>query len=115
MSKASAKLDAARTIVAAVNARDAALYASVFAENAVVRLYDGPVRISGRSAIEENRRRHFAAHPNMRCELQHLVEIGDVVVMHDRVQLTTDAEASDIVEIYSFDEKELISKVDVVQ
>ena len=113
--KPSAHLEAARTIVAAVNSKDAALYASVFADDAVVRLYDGPVRITGRAEIEENRRRHFAAHPHIRCEIQHLAAIGNVVVMHDRVWLAHDGVASEVVEIYAFDDDGLISKVDVVQ
>lgn len=107
--------DAARTIVAAVNAQDAELYASVFAENAIVRLYDGPTRISGQRAIEENRRRHFALHPHIRCEIQHIAEIGNVVILHDRVWLTEGASPTDVAEIFTFDDDGLIAVVDVIQ
>lgn len=115
MNERTSQLQAARTIVAAVNAGDAALYASVFAEDAIVRLYGGPTRVSGRAALVENRRRHFAAHPSIHCEIQHLAAVGNVVVMHDRVRLGPDAEAMDVVEIYTFDDRGLIKQVDVIQ
>ncbi len=52
--------EAARTIVRAVNAKDADLYASVCAEDVIVQIYDGPVRMTGRRMLQENRSRHFA-------------------------------------------------------
>jgi uncharacterized protein (TIGR02246 family) len=100
-----ARADAARTIVKAVNAKDPELYASVFAEDAIVQLYEGPVRLTGREALHENRRDHFARYPQIRCEIQYLAEIGDIVIMHDRVWLEPNTQApSDVVEIFSFDE-----------
>jgi len=116
LKKSTAQVEAARTVIRAVNAKDSKLYVSVFAENAVVQLYSGPVRVTGRQMLEENRRRHFALYPHIRSEIQHLVQIGDTVVMHDRVWLNPDTEAPvDVVEIYSFGEDGLISKIDVIQ
>ena len=107
--------EAARLIIQAVNSRDASLYASVFAQNALIQIYAGPVRIAGRQAIEENRRRHFSLHPEVRAEIRHLVEIGNLAIMHDQVRLTRDGRPSDVVEIFTCGEDGLIVKVDVVQ
>ena len=110
------RADAARTIIRAVNAQDAELYVSVCAENVVVKIYDGPVRVTGRQTLQENRARHFALYPQIRAEIQHLVEIGDVVIMHDRVWLSPGTQAlGDIVEIFTFDDEGLIGKIDLVQ
>ena len=116
MRDSSSLSEAARTIVRAVNAGDAELYGSVFAEHAIVQLYGGPVRMTGRRAVEENRRHHFALYPQIRCEIQHLAEIGNVVIMHDRVWLTPETRTpGDVVEIFTFDEGGLIAKVEVIQ
>ena len=115
MNDSSARKEAARTIIQAVNAKDAELYASVFAEEAIVQLYDGPVRITGRSALQENRASHFARYPEIRCEILHLIEISNIVIMHDRVWLSSSTTPVDVVEIFTFDAKGLISKVAVIQ
>jgi hypothetical protein len=111
----SASLRAVRTIVEAVNAKDSDLYVSVFADDAVVQMYDGPVRVRGRQELSKNRAQHFLRFPEARSEIQHLVEIGPFVIMHDRVWLHgKDDPASDIVEIFTF-ENGLIAKVEVMQ
>ena len=116
MNDSSARKEAARTIIQAVNAKDAELYASVFAEEAIVQLYDGPIRITGRSMLQENRASHFARYPEIRCEILHLIEIGDIVIMHDRVWLSSSTQTPvDVVEIFTFDAEGLISKVAVIQ
>jgi hypothetical protein len=103
-------------IIDAVNIKNPRLYASFFAEQAVVKLYDGAVRVRGRASLLENRSRHFTLYPQTRSEIQHLVEIGNVVIMHDRVWLTDDQKTpAEIVEIFHFNEADLIDRVDVIQ
>ena len=111
----SARLDAARNIVAAVNAKDAAMYARDLAADVVVTMYDGETRLRGRAEVEANRTEHFRRHPDARNELVHLVEIDDRVVMHDRVWLTPgQEEAADIVEVFTFTGDEIV-RIDVLQ
>jgi hypothetical protein len=108
-------VEVARSVVDAVNARDATAYVAAFAEDAEIRLYDGEVRLRGRSEIEQNRRRHFERYPDIRAEVLHLVEIGDRVVRHDRVWLAGEAApAVDIVEIVTFRGGAIV-RVDVIQ
>jgi hypothetical protein len=107
-------LQAVRTIIEAVNTKDVEKYASVFADSAVVQMYGGPVRVRGREELKNNRAAHFRRYPQARSEIQHLVEIGPYVIMHDRVWLHADQTFSDIVEVFTF-ENDLIVKVAVIQ
>lgn len=107
--------EAARTIIEAVNEKNADKYVSVVAEDVIVQIYQGPVRITGREALRQNRSQHFARFPKAHAEIQHLVEIGSTVVMHDRVWLQgKSGDPSDIVEIFTFKDG-LIVKVEVIQ
>lgn len=110
-----ARLAAARTIIEAVNARDADLYTRAMADDVVMALYGGDVRLRGRDAVRDNRANHFRAHPEIRSTIIHLVAIDDRVVMHDQVWLNADQERpADIVEVFTFQD-DLIVRVDVIQ
>lgn len=109
------RLDAARNIVAAVNAKDAVLYTRDLAEDVVVAMYDGDIRLRGRAAVQANREEHFRRHPEARNELVHLVEIDHRVVMHDQVWLSPEQkQAADIVEVFTFSGGEIV-RIDVLQ
>lgn len=107
---------AARTIIEAVNEKNPDKYVSVFADDAVVQIYQGPVRIVGREALRQNRAQHFERFPKAYSEIQHIVEIGSTVVMHDRVWLQgkSEGEPAEIVEIFTFKDG-LIVRVEVIQ
>lgn len=107
--------EAARTIIEAVNEKNPDKYVSVFADDVVVQIYRGPVRITGREALRQNRAQHFKRFPKAHSEIQHLVEIGSTVVMHDRVWLNgKSGDPAEVVEIFTFKDG-LIVGVDVVQ
>ncbi len=111
----SPKLDAARNIISAVNAKDSDQYVRDLGADIVVAMYDGEVRLRGREAVRENRGRHFRNHPEARNELVHLIEIDNRVVMHDRVWLSADqAEPADIVEVFTFERGQIV-RIDVIQ
>ncbi len=113
--ESSRRLDAARNIVDAVNAKDSELYIRDLAQDVVVAMYDGEVRLRGRDAVRQNRENHFRAHPEARNELVHLVEIDDRVVMHDLVWLTPGrSRPADIVEVFTFEGHEIV-RIDVIQ
>ncbi|MEM8909396.1 MAG: nuclear transport factor 2 family protein, partial [Bacteroidota bacterium] len=87
-----------RNLIAAVNAKDAEKYVEGFAEQ--VQIYvDTLLRIEGRNRLKDNRAKHFQQHPQVRSEIQHLVEIDNKVIMHDKVWFdTSDPIGKDIVE-----------------
>lgn len=117
MEAPSPRIQAIQTILKAVNSGNAELYASVFAEDAVVKMYEGPVRVNGRESLQENRKNHFLRFPKTHAEIIHLAEIGDdIVVMHDRVWLSKDqGEPAELVEVFRFNDSGLIEFVDVIQ
>ena len=111
----SPRLDSARNIVEAVNAKESEQYVRDLHEDVIVTMYDGDVRLRGKQAIQANRENYFQIFPNARNELVHLVEIDNRVIMHDKVWLNGDkSQPSDIVEIFTFDGDKII-RIDVVQ
>jgi hypothetical protein len=111
----SVPIQAVRTVIEAVNTKDADKYAAVFAPDAVVQMYGGPVRVRGREELKNNRAQHFRRFPQARSEIQHLVEIGSFVILHDRVWLHGDDESpADIVEVFTFEDNSIV-KVEVIQ
>ena len=73
------------------------------------------MKINGREDLKANRANHFKNHPHVRSEIQHLVEIDNKVIMHDKVWLDdSDTEGQNIVEIFTFENGEVI-RVDVIQ
>ncbi|MEP4050971.1 MAG: nuclear transport factor 2 family protein [Litorimonas sp.] len=112
----SAKMLAAANIVDAVNAKSADQYGRDLHSDVLVKMYDGAVVLRGRDAVIQNRRQHFENNPDARNELIHLVEIDNRVVMHDKVWLdgNSEGEASDIVEVFTFEDDKII-QIDVIQ
>lgn len=113
--ESSMRLDAARNIVDAVNAKDSERYIRDLAQDVVVTMYDGETRLRGRDAVRQNRENHFRTHREARNELVHLIEIDDRVVMHDRVWLNAGvSRPADIVEVFTFKGDEIV-RIDVIQ
>ena len=107
--------EAARTIIEAVNEKNPDKYISVVADDVVVQIYRGPVRIVGREALRQNRSQHFKQFPKAHSEIQHIVQIDSTVVMHDRVWLHgKSGDPAEIVEIFTFKDG-LIVRVEVIQ
>ena len=102
------------TIIDAVNEKNAEKYVEGFAEN--IQIFVGTeMKIEGKENLKINRANHFKNHPNVRSEIQHLVEIDNKVIMHDKVWLdNSDNLGQNIVEIFTFKNGE-ISRVDVIQ
>ena len=101
-------------MIAAVNDRDAEAYAHHFTDDVVV-FVEGDIKVNGKRQLLKNRKQHFNDHPQVRAEIQHLVEIDDRVIMHDQVWLHGDQDTSaDIVEIMTF-RNDKISRMEVIQ
>ena len=101
-------------MIDAVNEKDAEKYVRGFADNVQVYV-ESEMKVNGRKNLINNRARHFENHPNVRSEIQHLVEIDNKVIMHDKVWLDkTDREGQNIVEIFTFKNGKVV-RVDVIQ
>ncbi|MEL6561971.1 MAG: nuclear transport factor 2 family protein [Bacteroidota bacterium] len=102
------------SLIEAVNEKDAGKYVASFAENVEIFI-DSKMVISGREAIKVNRANHFENHPEIRSEIQYLVEIDNKVVLHDKVWLDeADVNGQNIVEVFTFNDGEVV-RVDVIQ
>lgn len=110
----SQQLKIVRNMIDAVNQKDAAQYVEGVADT--IKVYvDNVLRVEGREALQENRAKHFERYPETRSEIQHLVEIDQKVVMHDKVWLySKDYQGQDIVEIFTFQDGRVV-RMDVIQ
>ncbi|MBW1296704.1 nuclear transport factor 2 family protein [Aquimarina litoralis] len=102
------------SMIAAVNEKNAEKYVAEFAENVKV-FVESEIKVNGRESLKANRANHFKNHPNVTSEIQHLVEIDDKVILHDKVWLDeSDKAGQNIVEIFTFKNDKVI-RVDVIQ
>ncbi|MGY3792571.1 hypothetical protein [Aquimarina sp. 433] len=102
------------SIIDAVNEKNAEKYVLGFDQNVKV-FVESEIKIHGRENLKANRENHFKSHPNIISEIQHLVEIDDKVILHDKVWLDeSDKIGQNIVEIFTF-ENDKIVRVDVIQ
>lgn len=103
-----------KEMIDAVNNRDAEKYVEGFADEVKV-FVASEMKVQGKQGLIDNRAKHFERHPHVRSEIQHLVEIDNKVIMHDKVWLNkSDELGQDIVEIFTF-ENGKVTRVDVIQ
>ncbi len=103
-----------KEMIDAVNEKNAEAYVRGFADNVQV-LVETEVKVNGKNDLIKNRSKHFENHPHVRSEIQHLVEIDNKVVLHDKVWLDeSDNVGQDIVEIFTFENGQVV-KVEVIQ
>lgn len=101
-------------MIDAVNNKNPEKYVSGFANHVQV-FVDSALKIEGRENLKWNRATHFKNHPDVRSEIQHLVEIDHRVILHDKVWLNkSDQSGQNMVEIFTFENGE-VSRVDVIQ
>lgn len=102
------------SMIEAVNEKNAEKYVKGFADNVKV-FVESEMKVDGRENMKSNRANHFKNHPNVRSEIQHMVEIDNKVILHDKVWLDeSDKIGQNIVEIFTFVNEEVV-RVDVIQ
>ena len=103
-----------RNIIKSVNSGNADAYVEHLDEDFKAYL-EGELKIDGKEAFRKNRANHLKRFPNIHSEIQHLVEIDNKVIMHDKLWLRgKDGKVNNIVEIFTF-ENEKIIRMDVIQ
>lgn len=103
-----------KEMIDAVNEKNAKEYVKGFADEVQV-FVESDLKVNGKEDLIENRAKHFESHPNVRSEIQHLVEIDNKVIMHDKVWLNeSDKVGQNIVEVFTFENGQVI-RVDVIQ
>ncbi len=103
-----------KEMIDAVNEKNAEKYVKGFADKVQV-FVESEMKVDGKENLVKNRAKHFKNHPNVRSEIQHLVEIDNKVIMHDKVWLNeADEIGRNIVEVFTFENGKVV-RVDVIQ
>ena len=101
-------------MISAVNEKNAEKYVVRFADDVQV-FVESEMKIDGKGKLQANRAEHFKKFPYVKSEIQHLVEIDNKVILHDKVWFEkSDKEGQDIVEIFTFQNGQVV-RVYVIQ
>ena len=101
-------------IIEAVNEKDADKYVENLADDFKVYL-DTILRAEGKENFRINRTKQFERFPKIHSEIQHIVEIDNKVILHDKLWLNgKGGKVTDIVEIFTFQDGK-IEQMDVIQ
>jgi len=98
----SARLTLIDKLMAHYNALNADAYADMFAECGSEAMYRGDVVREGREGVRSGMKAVFAEFPENRAEVLHKFELGDRVVLHERVYRSSTAEPFEVMTVYSF-------------
>lgn len=108
------KLATAEQMIGHYNAQDADAYVALMTDEACEANYRGAVLRQGKQGTREGLKKMFAEFPENRAEIQKGYEMGDYVVLHERVWRSRNAEPFDVLAIYSF-EGEKCSRVEFIR
>lgn len=108
------KLAIAEQMIAHYNAQDADAYVALMSEDACEASYRGAVVREGREGTRVGLQKMFADFPENRADILNAYELGDYVVLHERVFRSATTEPFDVMSIYSF-EGEHCSRVEFVR
>ena len=108
------RLTTAHAMIAAYNAQDADAYVSYMTDDACEAAYRGAVVRDGKEGTRAGLAAMFAEFPENRAEILSGNELGEYVVLHERVSRSAAAEPFEVMTIYSF-EGDLVSRVEFVR
>ena len=108
------RLTTAHAMIAAYNAQDADAYVSYMTDGACEAAYRGAVVRDGKEGTRAGLTAMFAEFPENRAEILSGYEMGEYVVLHERVSRSAAAEPFEVMTIYSF-EGDLVSRVEFVR
>ena len=108
------RLTTAHAMIAAYNAQDADAYVSYMTDDACEAAYRGAVVRDGKEGTRAGLAAMFAEFPENRAEILSGYELGEYVVLHERVSRSAAADPFEVMTIYSF-EGDLVSRVEFVR
>ncbi len=108
------RLDTVMAMMKRYNARDAGGYAAFFADDGCEAQYRGDVVRDGRAGVESGMATVFAEFPQNQAEVLQSFELGERVVLHERVRRSADAEPFDVMTVYSFS-GDKVSRVEFIR
>jgi hypothetical protein len=108
------KLSIAEQMIAHYNAQDADAYVALMTDDAAEAGYRGDVLRDGREGVRSGLKAMFAQFPENRAEILSGHELGNYVVLHEKVFRSAEAEPFEVMSIYSF-EGDKVSRVEFVR
>lgn len=96
------RLATAEAMIAAYNAQDADAYVSFMTDDACEAGYRGAVVREGREGTRAGLAAMFAEYPENRAEIVTAYELGEYVVLHEKVFRSAAAEPFEVMSVYSF-------------
>ena len=108
------KLAVAEAMIAHYNAQDADAYVALMTDDAAEAGYRGAVVRDGKEGVRSGLKAMFAQFPENRADILAGYELGDYVVLHEKVFRSNDAEPFEVMSIYSF-EGDKVSRVEFVR
>ena len=108
------KLETAEAMIAHYNAQDADAYVALMTDDAAEAGYRGDVLRDGKEGVRSGLKAMFAQFPENRAEILKGYQLGDYVVLHEKVFRSSTAEPFEVMSIYSF-EGDKVSRVEFVR
>ena len=97
------RLAIAEQMIAHYNAQDADAYVSLMTDDACEAGYRGTVVREGKEGTRAGLKKMFTEFPENRAEIINAYELGDYVVLYERVSRSAASEPFEVMSVYSFD------------
>jgi uncharacterized protein (TIGR02246 family) len=114
MSNPSAPLAIATQMIAYYNAQDADAYVSLMTDDACEAGYRGAVVREGKEGVRAGLKAMFAEYPQNRAEILSGHQLGDYVVLYEKVWRSETTEPFEVMSVYSF-EGDKVSRVEFIR
>ncbi|QDK32748.1 MULTISPECIES: nuclear transport factor 2 family protein [Sphingomonadaceae] len=101
-------------MIAHYNAQDADAYVALMTDDACEAGYRGAVVREGKEGTREGLKKMFAEFPENRADILSSYELGEYVVLHERVFRSASAEPFEVMSVYSF-EGDKCSRVEFIR
>ena len=92
----------AEQMIAHYNAQDADAYVALMTDDACEAGYRGAVVREGKEGTREGLKKMFAEFPENRAEIIKGYELGEYVVLHEKVWRSAASEPFEVMSVYSF-------------
>lgn len=96
------RIATAHAMIARYNAQDADGYVALMTDEACEAAYRGGVLREGREGIRSGLEAMFARFPQNRAEILTSYELGETVLLHEKVSRAPDGEQFEVMSIYTF-------------
>ena len=110
----SEKVAIAHRMIELYNAQDADGYVELMTDDAAEATYRGAVLREGREGVRSGLKAMFAQFPQNRADILASYELGDTVLLHEKVERAPGGEAFEVMSIYSF-EGDKVSRVEFIR